>query len=676
MKRKLLSILVALFLICTVAFTFTACGDSSDGAPQNKDITGITFVDETYDYDGTEKTLLVTGELPDGVSVSYTNNTGANANVYNASAVLSGQGYNTLTLTAKLTINKINYDMSGAAWDYSEPFTYNGTEKEVKVIGLPNGVTVKSYSNNTKTNAGEYTASVTFNYDSVNYNTPTIANCPWKIDKATISGVSVEEEQSVKHDGEKHLPQITGAIPVGVNTSFEFDGVVKNDGVSAIATYQVKITLSGANYYDKEFNCEFKIKLNAAALASSVIDSFKNVPDPWDFLPESFAAQNRTVSTIHTYENFVNVSNIPQNGIGKQLNVVYGVLNKTSKALSFITPVYSVLNTVKTTFTEFIDKNPESYKEFTVTISGLKLTLVLTETQYAISANVKGVEIIIFADTESKTYGARIQLTETTVLKYTVADEVLSIALNVLDTSSTYLEFARDEDGNLVGMIYEYLTAGDLSIINTSAMITSNETHTTLIGTKGDFIPTSVSRNCEVYLNSTGCLVGTEVREEMEKPFKATYNTLWYNLSSISGINSIKKVDEASGTNADTIYINGYTNDHIHTALVGTDNYKKGASRRFDIEFKTMYFYQYNQAKEEYEEVKMEIPMMFIQEEYVDSFEELFKEKNPNSVTSTVSLNVSSTTKNAVAFGYYTLLEEYDKLMNAVTQEDIINFCK
>ena len=596
MKRKLLILLTQILLVCVLALTFTAC--SSSTPPSKQTITGITFTSATYDYDGTEKELLVSGTLPEGVSVVYSNNSATNAGQYNASAILSGDGYNNLMLNATLTINK-----------------------------------------------------------------------------AQITGITVEENQSFTHDGQYHLPFFVGNLPTGVTVKYEFNGKPEEQGVQAVGDYSVKIIFSGENYVEKSFNCSLKIKINLLGLAETVINAFGSVPSPWSFLPESFSPENRAVTQIVDYSDFVNVSSIPKNGIGKQLNVVYGLLNKTSTALSYVSPVYGVMNIVKSLYTSFLDNNPEDYKNFSGTAGGINFTLAITETQYLINASVNSVGVTIYADTACNTFGAKIQLTETTVLKYTVSENGLIVAMDVLDTSTVQIDFARNENA-VIGMVYEYLYLGEKEITATSAMIAIDDTYTTLIGTKGDFIPTSVSRNCEVYRNSDGHLVGTEVREEMEiGGFTDTYNTLWYNLYSINGINTIKKVDKMNGTNADTIYING-SSDTIHTKLVGGIS-KKLASRRFDIEFKTMYFYQYDQAKEEYVEVSMEIPMMFVQEENSNDFEEDFYDKNKSALTSSgITLTATVAEKQAVTFGYYTLLVEYDKLKDAVSHLDITNYCK
>ncbi|MBP3447896.1 MAG: leucine-rich repeat protein [Clostridia bacterium] len=72
---------------------------------QNKDFTGLSFENAAYNYDGTEKSISVNGNLPEGATVNYTNNKGTNAGTYNATATVTCKGYNDLTLNATLKIN-------------------------------------------------------------------------------------------------------------------------------------------------------------------------------------------------------------------------------------------------------------------------------------------------------------------------------------------------------------------------------------------------------------------------------------------------------------------------------------------------------------------------------------------------------------------------------------------
>lgn len=152
----------ALLLGMLLALPLVACNKTPDTPPDHgqeevteTEIKGVTFSDATFDYDGQEHVLTVAGTLPDGVSVSYTDNKGTDAGTYNAAATLSGTGYKTLTLHAKLTINP--RIITGVAFQ-SKRAVYTGKEHTVTVTGtLPEGVSV-SYTNNAGTKAGTYEA--------------------------------------------------------------------------------------------------------------------------------------------------------------------------------------------------------------------------------------------------------------------------------------------------------------------------------------------------------------------------------------------------------------------------------------------------------------------------------------------------------------------------------------
>ena len=81
----------------------------------------------------------------------------------------------------EVTVKKAAYDMAGAKWDYTTAFDYDGYGKTVTVISLPSGVTVSSYEGNEATVVGNYTAKVTFSYDSANYEAPVLADLNWSI---------------------------------------------------------------------------------------------------------------------------------------------------------------------------------------------------------------------------------------------------------------------------------------------------------------------------------------------------------------------------------------------------------------------------------------------------------------------------------------------------------------
>ncbi|MFA5562474.1 MAG: hypothetical protein WDA00_07555, partial [Eubacteriales bacterium] len=133
--------------------------------------------ESAFTYDGTLKTVSVLG-LPGDVTVNYTDNTATGAGSYTAKAAFeyNTSNYEPFTIDdLSWTIEKATFNMSGVAWDYTTPFTYSGSAYTVALTGLPEGVSA-NYTDATKTGAGSYTATVTFTYDTDNYNTISFAS--------------------------------------------------------------------------------------------------------------------------------------------------------------------------------------------------------------------------------------------------------------------------------------------------------------------------------------------------------------------------------------------------------------------------------------------------------------------------------------------------------------------
>uniref|UniRef100_UPI0021C6D64A MBG domain-containing protein n=1 Tax=Parapedobacter soli TaxID=416955 RepID=UPI0021C6D64A len=72
---------------------------------EKANITSITLEDDTFTYDGYERSLAITGDLPSGASVSYSGNGQTVAGTYEVTAVIDGgANYGDLELEATLTI--------------------------------------------------------------------------------------------------------------------------------------------------------------------------------------------------------------------------------------------------------------------------------------------------------------------------------------------------------------------------------------------------------------------------------------------------------------------------------------------------------------------------------------------------------------------------------------------
>ena len=120
------------------------------------DMSNVKFEDKVVFYDGEEHTLEITGSLPTGVSVTYTNNKLTEVGSIEATATFLGdyEHYNEIpNMTATLTITQAEYDMSNVKFE-DKTFTYDGNEHTLEITGtLPKGVSV-IYENNGKVNVG------------------------------------------------------------------------------------------------------------------------------------------------------------------------------------------------------------------------------------------------------------------------------------------------------------------------------------------------------------------------------------------------------------------------------------------------------------------------------------------------------------------------------------------
>lgn len=665
MKRmKLLKVLSLIVLVLPIAFMLSACGGDDLKTFEN-----ITFTNQTVDYDGQEHEIVLNGELPQGVNVVYENNKGTNAGVYNAKATLTLEGYKKLELTAKLTINKINYDMSSAQWDYENTYTYNGSEQTVEVVGLPQGVSVKQYTNNTKTNAGDYTANVEFNYDTVNHNEPTLANLNWTINKATynMSNAHWDYNNPFVYDGNEKEILIVG-LPQGVIVS-QYQNNKKIEAGTYTATATLDYDAQNYNSISIE-SCVWRIIPDVSQVAVNVLNSLMQVPDPWNFLPESFALENKAYAgnTEIDFTEFVNVSSLPKVAMGKQMNVVYSTLLDVDTALSYLRYVYGSFNIIVNFYQDFINSNQDNYSSYEKVTDNFTFKIVLDESDYQmyISYNSVAIELSFELDTQ-KCYG-RIQLSNSNVIKYEMAEDDLTVAVNILGLSLTKLHFERNEN-EVSGYLYEYYGT-EAHNIKTSALIKVDENYITIISNKRETDDLNIEGYMEIYKNSTGNLVGAEVKETVKS---IKYETSWFNIWDVTNINTIKVINETNGSNLDTIYINGSENP-IKTKLVGGVS-GRTLSRRFDIEMKDMFLYTYNQDEQKYEKVKISIPMLFVQNDFIDTFAEDFYEKNQ----STGAINPTNIVMNSAdatfMFGEYsTLIDEYIVIKEQVTYQSIIDY--
>jgi hypothetical protein len=173
--------------------------------------------------------------IPEGFDVVYEGDTATDAGVYYAKVKLVNKvegNYTERELPAfRWEILKAPVDMSDVHWDYEGPFTFDGEEKQISLVGLPDSVEV-SYTGNRGMNSGDYEAMAEVRAkDPANYETPApVSGCWWHIDKASydMSGVLWVYDEEFVYDGKEKSVRLTG-LPDGVRV----EAYVGNKGTEA-----------------------------------------------------------------------------------------------------------------------------------------------------------------------------------------------------------------------------------------------------------------------------------------------------------------------------------------------------------------------------------------------------------------------------------------------------------
>lgn len=224
------------------------------------DLSYIGFPSAIYEYDGAEKSLEITGELPEGVTCKITNGSAVNAGVYNATAEFFADDryYEPIpSKSARLTINKREFKV-----DYSDFVTtsvaYDGL-RHIPRIDAPEGLTVNYfvYEISSRTflpaedylekyerafiDSGEYAMRAEFALSESlndNYEVPADREISFTITKArfindlkwTVNSYESGVGYQFVYDGnpvkvglnltEKNSLSLTGELPHGVNGEF------------------------------------------------------------------------------------------------------------------------------------------------------------------------------------------------------------------------------------------------------------------------------------------------------------------------------------------------------------------------------------------------------------------------------------------------------------------------
>ncbi len=413
---------------------------------------------------------------------------------------------------------------------------------------------------------------------------------------------------------------------------------------------------------------------------SSMLNGYDAGPEsfiPQSMLPGFGTVRGSSGQIITDYSSFVNISGIKAHGHGEQWNMVLENIQQSELFFDALNTVEGIITTSVGAFNNYIDSNPKDSASYTfasgiynvtVKYEGGVLYYLLDYTATFPLIGEQTAQIAVYSELGSGTKCVRVQLGDANALTYTVTENSYEFAIRYGGVRRAYFSISRNDDGTTTGHIYEHLGVGNVWTSSAADFYITDE-YVSVVGSKANAFLGSAGYINELYDAETGMLLGYEVKEEVDVPLigLVTYNTLWFHLDEIDGIESIKYV-EANDSTAAAFYING-SSTAWKDKLVGGFSGKMG-SRRFDIEFRTQYFYTWDASSGKYVKVEAQVPMLFVQEENLD---ELAKDVlSTNGVS--IDVRVSSTDLDKILTDYETLIPAFIEIKDLVTVDVILEF--
>ena len=606
--KKFIAVFLCL-LLASMSFLLAACGEEEEDSGNDPSLlvfTGMTLNDATFTYDGEAHSLEVSGDIPDGTDVSYANNGQTDAGTYEVTATLTNSAYNSLTLSATLTIEKATY--------------------------------VNVYMN----------------------------------------------DDSVLYDGEAHSLEVSGDIPDGTTITY-----LNNDQTEA-GEYTVAAALENPNYEDMTLTATLLIYTvsdvvtDVVLKAEEVLANVFEEPDPWGFLPETLWESNMAYSAQPAsgtdFEEFVSVSSMGTQLIGEQLDVLYDGLDAADTAIQYASVVFDAATAITELYQTYINDNPDdcSLFESSIEIAGVTFSLTVETDGSDVYLYAGNDSLSIELQTDSSddaTYSniGRVNITSGIALKYAMGTDALKIGVEFTVAGVgviQQLEFARAEDGTVIGSLYAFYGTESVNI-DTSALLYFDDDYTVVVSDNRESDDLAIDAYVEVYDTQTGKLIGGEVAETVSL---VDYDTYWFNLYDVDGIDTVKATewgeDDDSSLNANAVYLNG-SETALETKLMDVSlsyNVLKSTSRRYDVEMKNV-SYIVGTEEDGYEKVSTEIPMLFVQAEYLDTFSDDVSAKNDYL---TLSLDTSIST---LVNGYFSSYSSsFSSIQGSTLYSEIVSF--
>lgn len=534
-------------------------------------------------------------------------------------------------------------------------------------------------------------------YDTLKTDTRTF----YSVEKAKLEAVDTIEGidpcvAEIKQDLEDYALSETKKIAIT-----NLDEVVET-GLEKIPNETIKADLLG--FKDKEIaklNAVTKIEDVTSTLSTVISETEDHIKElmigtvkdylekltkietatAYDYLPKAMSPkyQNNIVNSANIKSDFttaVNVSDILKQGYGEQWQMVVENIEQSVMMANVFNVAQTALNAAGNAVNIYIENSYADEMSHTFSGSGYngqfifknnKLTFninIATDTTVPGVGRVKPIVKMEY-DLAQEAKAMFISLGDSYKVKYVIKDNAYEMATNYGITvkgqevsRSSYLSISEN-NGKTTGHIYEYTTYNGSDKIKACADFYVENGYVSVVGNKASGMVAFDGYVNELYKADEGRLLGYEVREsKVIVGVTAQYNTLWFNLWDISGINTVKVVDKTDANQSSRSTVDVYVNGSTKLFSPTYNSKFVKTSRKYDIELRSRFYYTYDSTEDKYVANEVEVPMMFIQEG--DNFNSYSNDvKAANDLTSTVTLNQNYLNK---------ILADYDTYIDIFIQ--------
>ena len=415
----------------------------------------------------------------------------------------------------------------------------------------------------------------------------------------------------------------------------------------------------------------------------------------YDYLPEAmhptYSDNVVEASSIkYDFGSFTNVATLSKAGFGEQWQMIVDNINQSVTMAKVFNVAQTALNSIGNAVNVYIENSYADEIEYTFdndTCNGIfafkdnKLTFNISFTELLNIPVIGSVQPVIRMeyDLSEESKVMFINLGDAYKVKYTVSENAYEMITKYGVTiagkkasRASFLSIEKTEDERVVGHIYEYTTYENSDLIKACADFYVENGYVSVVGNKSSGMIGFDGYINELYLANEGRLLGYEVRETKTiAKFTAKYDTLWFNLWDIQGIDSIKISEKTEANKSDRSTVDVYCNGSSEL-LSPTYNTKLTVktSRQYDIEMRSRYYYTFDQETNTYTANEILIPMLFIQEDNFDSFANNIKKDN--GITASVVLN--KTVLNKILADYDTLIDVFIENKDLMSSETIASY--